>query len=73
MQKQVGKNHKEFYLNEQMKAIQKELGEEDKNEMDEYEEKIKEAKLPKQIQEVVDKELKKNSFSTSFFCRNQYY
>ena len=59
MQKQVGKNHKEFYLNEQMKAIQKELGEEDKNEMDEYEEKIKEAKLPKQIQEVVDKELKK--------------
>ena len=43
MQKQVGKNHKEFYLNEQMKAIQKELGEEDKNEMDEYEEKIKEA------------------------------
>ena len=59
IQNQMGKNHKDFYLQEQMKAIQKELGEDDKNEMGEYKEKIKAAKLPKKIQEVVDKELKK--------------
>ena len=59
MQNQIGKNHKEFYLQEQMKAIQKELGEDDKNEIETYKEKIKNAKLPKKVQEVVDKELKK--------------
>ncbi len=59
MQNQVNKNHKEHYLNEQMKAIKKELGEEDKNEMDKYKKKIKEAQLPKKVQEVVDEELKK--------------
>ena len=59
MHNQIGKNHKEFYLQEQMKAIQKELGEEDKSEMEEYKEKIAAAKLPKKIQELVNKELKK--------------
>ena len=66
MQNQIGKNHKEFYLNEQMKAIQKELGEDGKSEIEEYKEKIKTAKLPKKVQEVVDKELKKIASSHPF-------
>ena len=43
------KTQREYYLNEQMKAIQKELGETEdgKNEIDEIEEKVIKARLPK--------------------------
>ena len=44
MQNQIGKNHKEFYLNEQMKAIQKELGEDGKSEIGGLKEKLLAAK-----------------------------
>ncbi|MCP4757391.1 MAG: AAA family ATPase, partial [Proteobacteria bacterium] len=60
VQGQIGKTQKEYYLNEQMKAIQKELGAEDsKEEIDDYEEKAKESGMSKEALEVVQKELKK--------------
>jgi ATP-dependent Lon protease len=61
VKKQMEKTQKEYYLNEQMQAIQKELGERDefKNEMQELEEKIKNKKLSKEAQLKAKKELKK--------------
>jgi ATP-dependent Lon protease len=49
----IDKIQKEYYLREQMKAIQEELGEDDENkkETDQYEIKIKKAKLPKEAKE----------------------
>ena len=61
VKKQMERSQKEYYLNEQMRAIQKELGEKDefKNEMQEIEEKIKQKKLSAEAKEKVEKELKK--------------
>ncbi len=61
VKKQMEKSQKEYYLNEQMQAIQKELGERDefKSEIQEIEEKIKKKKLTKEALERVNKELKK--------------
>ncbi len=61
VKKQMEKTQKEYYLNEQMQAIQKELGERDefKNEIQELEEKIKNKKMSKEAQLKVRKELKK--------------
>jgi len=60
VQGQIGKTQKEYYLNEQMKAIQKELGAEDsKAEIDEFEDKIKKSGMPEAASEVAFKELKK--------------
>src|SRR5688572_18020667 len=61
VKKQMEKTQKEYYLNEQMQAIQKELGERDefKNEIQELEEKIKLKKMSKEAQLKVRKELKK--------------
>ncbi|MDX8348552.1 endopeptidase La [Cognatiyoonia sp. IB215446] len=58
---QMERTQREYYLNEQMKAIQKELGdgEEGQNEVDELEAKIAETKLSKEAKEKVDAELKK--------------
>src|SRR6201995_377454 len=54
------KTQREYYLNEQMKAIQKELGDEDgKDEMSELEERIKTTKLPKEARDKATAELKK--------------
>ena len=55
------RTQREYYLNEQMKAIQKELGdgEEGQNEVDELEAKIAETKLSKEAKEKVDAELNK--------------
>ena len=55
------KTQKEYYLNEQMKAIQKELSEdnEDKDEIVEFEEKIKKVKLSKEAKVKANSELKK--------------
>ena len=55
------KTQKEYYLNEQMKAIQKELSEdnEDKDEIVEFEEKIKKVKLSKEAKIKANSELKK--------------
>ncbi len=53
VKRQMEKTQREYYLNEQMKAIQKELGEgeDGKNETDELEELIKSAKMPKEAKE----------------------
>ncbi|ANP38571.1 MULTISPECIES: endopeptidase La [Rhodobacterales] len=58
---QMEKTQREYYLNEQMKAIQKELGdgEEGSGEVAELEEKIAETKLSKEAREKADAELKK--------------
>ncbi|MFP6662624.1 MAG: endopeptidase La [Deltaproteobacteria bacterium] len=61
VKKQMEKTQKEYYLNEQMRAIQKELGEKDefKNEVQELEEKILARKMSAEAQEKSIKELKK--------------
>ncbi len=60
VKRQMEKTQREYYLNEQVKAIQKELGEHDENaEMDELEKRIEAAKLPKDAQAKVASELKK--------------
>jgi ATP-dependent Lon protease len=58
---QMEKTQREYYLNEQMKAIQKELGdgEDGANEVAELEEKIAETKLSKEAKEKAEAELKK--------------
>ena len=58
---QMERTQREYYLNEQMKAIQKELGdgEDGQNEVAELEARIAETKLSKEAREKVDAELKK--------------
>src|SRR5438105_9081673 len=61
VKKQMERSQKEYYLNEQMRAIQKELGEKDefKNEIQEIEEKLKQKKLSAEAKDKAEKELKK--------------
>jgi ATP-dependent Lon protease len=60
VKRQMEKTQREYYLNEQMKAIQKELGDGDeKNEIDELEARIKKTKLSKEGKERADAEIKK--------------
>ncbi len=56
---QVQKNQKEFYLNEQLKAIRKELGHggDEANEVDELRERVEAAGMPERAREVANKEL----------------
>jgi ATP-dependent Lon protease len=60
VKRQMEKTQREYYLNEQMKAIQKELGDEDgKDEMSELEDRIKKTKLSKEARDKATTELKK--------------
>src|SRR4051812_34940434 len=60
VKRQMEKTQREYYLNEQMKAIQKELGDEEgKDELQELEDKIKKTKLSKEAREKATHELKK--------------
>ena len=61
VKKQMEKTQKEYYLNEQMQAIQKELGERDefKNELQELEELIARKRLPSETEDRCRQELKK--------------
>jgi ATP-dependent Lon protease len=61
VKKQMEKSQREYYLNEQMKAIQKELGdmEDAPNEMEELQQKIADSGMTKEAQEKTEAELKK--------------
>ena len=60
VKRQMEKNQRDFYLNEQVKAIQKELGEgEEGADIEEIEKKIKAAKMPVEAKKKADAELKK--------------
>lgn len=60
VKRQMEKNQRDFYLNEQVKAIQKELGEgEEGADIEEIEKKIKLAKMPVEARKKADAELKK--------------
>ncbi len=61
VKKQMERNQKEYYLNEQMNAIQKELGEKDefKIELAEMEKKIESKKLSKEARDKINKEFRK--------------
>jgi ATP-dependent Lon protease len=59
VQSEIGKGQREFFLRQQMKAIQDELGEEDEQqaEVNELRERIEAAKLPEQARKAADREL----------------
>src|SRR5512134_177011 len=61
VKKQMEKAQKEYYLNEKMKAIQKELGRKDDkgNEIDDLKKKIEQSKMPKEVEEKAIQELKR--------------
>ena len=59
VKRQMERAQKEYYLNEKIKAIQKELGRGEKNEFDDLKKKIETAGMPKDVQEKAIQELKK--------------
>jgi ATP-dependent Lon protease len=59
VKRQMEKAQKEYYLNEKIKAIQKELGRGEKSEFDELKKKVEAAGMPKEVKDKAIQELKK--------------
>jgi ATP-dependent Lon protease len=59
IQDKISKSHKEFYLNEQLKNIKKELGQDEENEVKELKEKISKLKLPQAVTDKCKSEIAK--------------
>ena len=59
VKRQMERAQKEYYLNEKLKAIHKELGRGEKNELDDLKKKIESAGMPKEVQEKAMQELKR--------------
>lgn len=59
IQEKFAKSQKDMYLMEQLKNIKKELGQDEDNEVEELEEKLKKLKLSKEVRKKCDSELKK--------------
>jgi len=61
VKKQVEKTQKDFYLNEQMRAIQKEMGDKDdlRNEINELERRLKQKRMPEEAVKKIKQEIKK--------------
>ena len=59
VKRQMEKAQKEYYLNEKIKAIQKELGRGEKSEFDELKKKVEAAGMPKEVKDKALQELKK--------------
>ena len=57
VKKKIDESQKEYYLREQIKVIQEELGEDDEESIRNYEEKLEKAKLPSKVKEKAKKEL----------------
>lgn len=67
VRKQINKIQKEYYLKEQLKAIQKELGEEDdlSGEIEDYEARLNKIKMPKEVKDKAMKEVERLSRTPS--------
>ncbi len=61
VREKIDRNQKDYFLREQIKAIQSELGDDDDDEIKEYDEKITAAKMPDEVKEKLYKELNKLS------------
>jgi ATP-dependent Lon protease len=59
VQEEIGERQREMFLREQMKAIQKELGDDDSAEVDELRERLEGLELPEEARKEVDRELRR--------------
>jgi len=72
VQEEIGNRQREIFLREQLKAIRKELGEEDsENEIDELRDRLQKLELPKEARQEVDRELSRLARSSSDSMESQ--